>query len=171
MKLGLDAYRNQFGFSNMTQTNLSMKQKQNHRKNRLVSAKGAGVGGRMKWKVGISRCTLPYTGRINKALLYSTQNCIQYPTINHRGKDYCQRYICTHTRITYTTEYLLGFKSRGLWGGGRRGGVAGIPSVLIRGAVVSRGRGQHLLTLPSFLLPPGGGAGSHDGKRTAGWGA
>ena len=109
----------------MTQTNLSMKQKQNHRKNRLVSAKGAGVGGRMKWKVGISRCTLPYTGRINKALLYSTQNCIQYPTINHRGKDYCQRYICTHTRITYTTEYLLGFKSRGLCGGGRRGGGGG----------------------------------------------
>lgn len=120
----------------------------------------------MKWEVGISRCTLPYIGRINKALLYSTQNCIQYPTINHRGKEYCQRYICTHTRITYTTEYLLGFKSRRLCGGGR-----GKVSVLIRGAVVSRGRGQHLLTLPSFLLPPGGGAGSRDGKHTAGWGA
>lgn len=71
-----------------------------------------------------------------------------------------------HTRITYTAGYLLGFGSRRLCGG-----VRGEMSVLIPGAVVSRGSGQHLSMLLSFLLPPGGGAGSRDGKRTAGWGA
>ena len=37
---------------------------------------------------GISRCKLLYTGWINnKALLYSTGNCIQYAVINHNGKE------------------------------------------------------------------------------------
>ena len=107
-------------------------------------AKGAGVGGRMKWEVGISRCKRLYIGSINnKVLLHSTQNCIQNPMVKHHGKEYCKRYICIHIHITYTTEYLLGFKSLHLCGGGQ-----GELSILIHGAVVSRGCGQHL----SFFL-------------------
>ena len=38
---------------------------------------------------GISRCKLLYIEWINnKVLLYSTRNCIQYPRINHNGKEY-----------------------------------------------------------------------------------
>ena len=45
--------------------------------NRLVVAKGEGVGGRMGWDVGVSRCKLLYTEWINnKVLLYSTDNYI-----------------------------------------------------------------------------------------------
>ena len=57
--------------------------------NRLVVAKGEGVGGGMEWEVGISRCKRLYTEWINnKVLLYHTGNYIQYPVINHNGKEY-----------------------------------------------------------------------------------
>ena len=43
----------------------------------------------MDWGFGVSRCKLLYTGWINnKVLLYSTENYIQYPVINHNGKEY-----------------------------------------------------------------------------------
>ena len=43
----------------------------------------------MNWEVGISRCKLLYIDWINnKVLLYSTGNYIQYPGINHNGKEY-----------------------------------------------------------------------------------
>ena len=43
----------------------------------------------MEWEVGVSRCKLLYTEWINnKVLLYSTGNYIQYPVINHDGKEY-----------------------------------------------------------------------------------
>ena len=42
--------------------------------NRLVVAKGEGIGGRMEWEVEISRRKLLYTEWINKVLLYSTGN-------------------------------------------------------------------------------------------------
>ena len=42
--------------------------------NRLVVAKGEGIGGRMEWEVGISRCKFLYTELINKVILYSTGN-------------------------------------------------------------------------------------------------
>ena len=50
-------------------------------------AKGEGVGGGMEWQVGVSRCKLLYIECINKVLLYSTENYIQYPRINHNGKE------------------------------------------------------------------------------------
>ena len=57
--------------------------------NRLVVDKGEGVGGRMEWEVGVSRYKLLYIEWINnKVLLYSTENYIQYPMINHNGKEY-----------------------------------------------------------------------------------
>ena len=41
------------------------------------------------WEFGISRCKLLYIGWINSnVLLYSTENYIQYPVINHNGKEY-----------------------------------------------------------------------------------
>ena len=56
--------------------------------NRLVVAKEEGVRGGMQWEVGVSRCKLLYIEWINnKVLLYSTGNYIQYPMINHNGKD------------------------------------------------------------------------------------
>ena len=54
---------------------------------RLVDAKEEGVGGGMKWEVGISRCKVLYIEQINnKVLLCSTENYIQYPMINHNGR-------------------------------------------------------------------------------------
>ena len=56
--------------------------------NRLVVTKGEGVGGGMEWEAGVSRCKLLYIDWIhNKVLLYSTGNSIQYPMINHNGKN------------------------------------------------------------------------------------
>ena len=56
--------------------------------NRLVVAKREGVGGGKDWELGISRCKLLYKEWINnKVLLYSTGNYIQYPVINHNGKE------------------------------------------------------------------------------------
>ena len=59
--------------------------------NRLVVAKGEGVGGGggRGWEVGLSRGKLLYIEWINnKVLLYSTGNYIQYPMTNHNGKEY-----------------------------------------------------------------------------------
>ena len=52
-------------------------------------AMGGGVREEMEWEVGVSRCKLFYEEWINnKVLLYSTENYIQYPMINHSGKAY-----------------------------------------------------------------------------------
>ena len=60
--------------------------------NRLVVAKREGDEGGMEWEAGVSRCKLLYRERINsKVLLCSTGNCIQYPVINHNGKDYFKK--------------------------------------------------------------------------------
>ena len=60
--------------------------------NRLVVAKGEGVGGGIDWEVGVSRYKLLYREWINnKVLLYSTENYIQYPMINHNGKVYIKK--------------------------------------------------------------------------------
>ena len=69
--------------------NLSIKQKQNHgHREQTGATKGGRVGGVRDWDVGV-RCKLLDAQRINsKALLYSTEICIQYPTKKHNGKDY-----------------------------------------------------------------------------------
>ena len=70
----------------MAQMNLSMKQKENHRHREQT---GGCQGGGMEWEVGVSRCKLFYIEWINnKVLLYSTENYIQYPLVNHNGKEY-----------------------------------------------------------------------------------
>ena len=55
--------------------------------NRLVTAKWGVEEGR-SGKFGISEWILVYTEWINKVLLYSTENYIKYPVINHNRKEY-----------------------------------------------------------------------------------
>ena len=71
-------------------------------------AKGEGAGGGMSWEVGVSRCKLLYIEWINnKVLLYSTENYIQYPMINHNGKEYVCMCVCIYIYIyIYITESL-----------------------------------------------------------------
>ena len=55
---------------------------------------GEAGGGGMDWEFEISRCKLLYVEWVNnKVLLYSTGNYIQYPVINHNGKEYEKEYI------------------------------------------------------------------------------
>ena len=56
--------------------------------NRLVVTKG-GVGREMDWEFRVGTCKLLHLEWINnKVLMYSTGNYIQYPVINHNGKEY-----------------------------------------------------------------------------------
>ena len=73
----------------MTQLNLPMKQKQKkgHREE-TYGCQGGGGGGGRAWECGVSRCKLYREWINNKVLLYRTGNYIQYPVINHNGKEY-----------------------------------------------------------------------------------
>ena len=65
------------------------KKRQSCVENRCVVAKWEGCGGGMDWEFGIRRCKLLYIKWINnKVILCSTGNYIQYPVINHNGKEY-----------------------------------------------------------------------------------
>ena len=66
---------------------------------------GEGCGGVMDWEFGISRCKLLYMEWIkNRVLLYNTGNCIQYPVINHNGKEYEKECICITDSPCCTAE-------------------------------------------------------------------
>ena len=73
--------------------NLSMKQEQTHRhREQSGGCQGGRVKGGLVWEAGVSRCKLLYIEWINnKVLLYSTENYIQYPMINHNGKEYLKK--------------------------------------------------------------------------------
>ena len=59
---------------------------------RLVVAQVEDFGGGIEWEVRLSRCKLLYREWINnKVLLYSTETYMQYPTINHNGREYLKR--------------------------------------------------------------------------------
>ena len=50
---------------------------------------GGGAWRRVEWEVGVSRYKLLYTEwKNNPVQLHSTENYIQYPMINHNGKEY-----------------------------------------------------------------------------------
>ena len=67
--------------------NLSTKQKETHRENRLVVAKGEGEGVGWTWEFEVSRCKLLCLEWIsNEVLLYSTGNYIQSHGTDHDGK-------------------------------------------------------------------------------------
>ena len=88
----------------MTQMIFSTKQKQTHRHREQICAC---QGGGMNWEFGISRCRLLYIEVVNnKVLWYSTGNYIQYPVINHNGKNYEKEYIyiCITESLCYTAE-------------------------------------------------------------------
>ena len=87
--------------------NLSTKQKQTHRyREQSCGCQGEQGGGGIDWEFGIRRCKLLYIEWINnKVLLYSTGNYIQYPVINHNGKEYEKEYIYIYIYI-YITESL-----------------------------------------------------------------
>ena len=53
------------------------------------------VWGRDEWETGLSRYKLLQVGWINRIQLYSTENYIQYPMINHKGKELEKMYIYT----------------------------------------------------------------------------
>ena len=48
----------------------------------------------MEGEMGFKNTYIKYIN--NKDLLYSTGNYIQYPVINHNGKEYEKEYICVH---------------------------------------------------------------------------
>ena len=77
------------------QMNLFTKQKQTHRQNKLTVTKGERVWGGINWEFGISIYTLLRIKQINKDLLYSTGNYIQYLVITYDGKEseYANAYI------------------------------------------------------------------------------
>ena len=88
--------------------NLFTKQKQTHKhRNQTCSAKEERVRG-IDLEFGTSRCKLLHIECINnKVLLYSMENYVQYPVINHNGKEYKKNvymYICVY--IKCTTELL-----------------------------------------------------------------
>ena len=92
----------------MTQMNLSVKQKHTYREYRLVVIKG----GREVREFGISRCELLYIKWLNnEVLLYSTGNYIQYPMINHTGKEYEKEYICTMNHLAGQQKLIKHYKS------------------------------------------------------------
>ena len=62
-------------------------------KTNLWLPKGKGRG--INQELGINRYTLLYIKYINKDLLYSTGNYIQYPVINHNGKN-MKKNMCTY---------------------------------------------------------------------------
>ena len=70
--------------------NLCMKQKQTHRHGeQTCGCQGEREVGGKDWETVISRCKVLHTEWVNnRVLLYSIGNYIQYPVINHNGKDY-----------------------------------------------------------------------------------
>ena len=59
-----------------------------------MAAKWEGVRKEREWEVGVSRGKLLYMeGTNNKVLLYSIENYIQCPMINHNGREYLTKNI------------------------------------------------------------------------------
>ena len=50
----------------------------------------------MDWEFGTGRCKLSYLEWIDKVLMYSTGNYIQYPVIYHNGKNICIKKECIY---------------------------------------------------------------------------
>ena len=72
----------------MTQMNIPMKQKQTHRqREQACVCPGVGDERGVELEIGVSRCGFLYVDWIrSKALLYGTENHIQYAMIKHNGK-------------------------------------------------------------------------------------
>ena len=78
-----------------------------HRNKGRINSLYGGVG-EVEQMFGTRRCKLVYIEWINnKILLYSTENYIQYPVINHNGKEYEKECIYIHTHIYIYKMKLL----------------------------------------------------------------
>ena len=78
--------------------NLFTKQKQTHRHRKQTYGYQRGRGwGRDKLGVWDYQIQTTIYKINNKVLLCSTGNYIQYPVLNHNGKEYEKEYIHTHT--------------------------------------------------------------------------
>ena len=79
----------------MAQMNLFTKQKQTHRHREQTYGCQGGARG-TDWEFGVGGCKLSHLEWVNnKVLMCSTGNYIQYPAINHNGKEYKTRmYTC-----------------------------------------------------------------------------
>ena len=92
----------------MTQVNMSTRQKQTHRYTEHIC--GCQGGGK-NWECGNSRHKALYKGWINnKVPLYSIRNYIQYPVMNHNGKEYEKGHTHTHIYITESLCYTAKIK-------------------------------------------------------------
>ena len=93
----------------MTQINLSKKQNQIHRHREQTCVYQEAAGSRMDWEFRISICKLLYREETdNKVIRYSTRNYIQYPVINHNGKNVKKKVhicitesLCCKQKLTY----------------------------------------------------------------------
>ena len=47
----------------------------------------------MDWEVGVSRSKMYSMDKQQDPTIYSTENYIQYPMINHNGKEYFKMYV------------------------------------------------------------------------------
>ena len=73
----------------MTQMNLSMKEKQTHiHRKQICGCQGGGEVEGWIEILGLADANLYIEWKNNKVLQYSTGNYIQYPVINHNGKEY-----------------------------------------------------------------------------------
>ena len=61
----------------------------------------------MDWEFGVSRCKLLDLEWINKVLLYSTGNYIQYPGIDHERKGYFKKcvYMCNWVTLLCSRDW------------------------------------------------------------------
>ena len=99
--------------------NLSAKQKLTHRHRQQICGCQLRGGEELNCKFGISRCKLLYIEQINKVLLYSPENYIQYPIINHNRKEYENMRITFQKKLTQHSkssilQFLKILKSTGL---------------------------------------------------------
>ena len=87
--------------------NLFSKQKQTHRhREETDGCQWGEVGGVMDWEIGLSRCKILHTERMdNKVLLYSTENYIQYLVITYNGKK-SEKNICITESVCCTPKTL-----------------------------------------------------------------
>ena len=86
----------------MTQMNIPVNQKQTHRhRKQTCGCQGRGACERDGvQEAGASRCKLVDKQWTDKVLLYSTGNQVQYPMINHSGKNILKiMYICVYIYI------------------------------------------------------------------------
>ena len=85
---------------------LSMKQKQTYRhRGQTCGCQGGGwVGEGCTGSLGLADANYYIQNEINKFLLYSTGNYIQYPVITYNGKEYEKEYIYINESLFRTPE-------------------------------------------------------------------